>query len=33
MIDILNIKQFEQGSNPKSIKIDSIRKGIVASIK
>lgn len=33
MIDILKIKQFEHGTNPKSIKIESIRKGIVTSIK
>lgn len=33
MIDILKIKQFQQGTNPKSIKIQSIRKGIVMTIK
>lgn len=33
MIDILKIKQFEHGNNPKSIKIESIRKGIVTNIK
>lgn len=33
IIDILKIKQIETGSNPKSIKLESVRKAIAQSIK